>query len=253
MANFSGNKIKDTFQRVLQVDGGIIQNGTGSLVNATINSLTASAGFYGDLQATSIIVDSITATDYENLAFPDDQTLEIVSGSAKIKDIVAAPSGGIRTFQGDITISGSLIVTGSITLPQLSGSSTQLYKASPYFKTVITNTNLDQVFYVDNYIELFWDETTTDDIELTILTNPTTEKIHVIRHNVTAGLTSAFDLNIASGRTPIDPDMDGDDRSEITIWAPSDSNWPFYRVTVVKSNSTSYTNTPAYVLVEKFT
>jgi len=37
----------------------------------------------------------------------------------------------------------------------------------------------------------------------------------------------------------------------ISVWAPSDIDYPMYRITVVSSNGTSYTNSPAYVAVEK--
>ena len=150
------------------------------------------------------------------------------------------------------SITGNLTVSSNVIIPQSStGTTTLNYKSSPYYKTVITNTFSDQVFYFDKYIELFWDATTTDDIELTILTNPSVSRAHVIRSNITNGTVQVFDLDSGSGRTPIDPEMLNDDKSEITIWAPSDNSWPFYRITVVKSNA-NYTNTPAYVLIERF-
>jgi hypothetical protein len=39
MANFAGQAISESYQRVLQVDGGVIQNGAGNVVNGTIESL----------------------------------------------------------------------------------------------------------------------------------------------------------------------------------------------------------------------
>jgi hypothetical protein len=53
MANFTGQPISQSYQRVLQIDGGIIQNGTGSAVtNATIGSLTGSfSGTINNLSA----------------------------------------------------------------------------------------------------------------------------------------------------------------------------------------------------------
>ena len=42
MANFTGQPISESYQRVLQIDGGTIQDGLGNTVDATINSLTGS-------------------------------------------------------------------------------------------------------------------------------------------------------------------------------------------------------------------
>ena len=48
MANFTGQFISQSYQRILQIDGGVIQNGTGSAItNATIGSLSGS--FSGSL------------------------------------------------------------------------------------------------------------------------------------------------------------------------------------------------------------
>ena len=62
------------------------------------------------ISATTITADTITATNYENLPFTDNQTLELfISGGteyARLKDIISAPSGGTRTFQGDIVVNG---------------------------------------------------------------------------------------------------------------------------------------------------
>ena len=37
MANFTGQPISESYQRVLQVDGGVIQDGLGNTVDATMN------------------------------------------------------------------------------------------------------------------------------------------------------------------------------------------------------------------------
>ena len=89
-----------TYNATINVVTGLTINGNLNVTGNTIlNNLTANT-----ITATTISADTITATDYENLAFPDDLTLEVVNGFARIKDIVAAPSGGTRTFQGDIVV-----------------------------------------------------------------------------------------------------------------------------------------------------
>ena len=49
MSNFTNTKIKDTFQRVLQIDNGEIQDGLGLPVDARIQSIESDLGFTGDL------------------------------------------------------------------------------------------------------------------------------------------------------------------------------------------------------------
>ena len=77
MANFTGQPISESYPRVLQLDGGIIQDGLGNTIdNATIGSLSGS--FSGSFQG---------------------------NGSQLT---------GIFPFTGSAEITGSLVVTGSI-------------------------------------------------------------------------------------------------------------------------------------------
>jgi hypothetical protein len=46
--------------------------------------------------------------------------------------------------------------------------------------------------------------------------------------------------------------MGNDDRVELNIFAPSDSTYPHYRISITRSNSLTYTNTPFLVIVEKW-
>jgi hypothetical protein len=55
LPNLTGQNIQDTYQRVLQTDGGIIRDGTGSLVEPTVANLTVtSTGSFGRIEVLHI-------------------------------------------------------------------------------------------------------------------------------------------------------------------------------------------------------
>jgi len=55
MANLTGQNIQDTYQRLLQTDGGTLKDGTGSLVNPTVTDITVtSTGSFGRIICTTI-------------------------------------------------------------------------------------------------------------------------------------------------------------------------------------------------------
>ena len=115
MANLAGNKIKDTFNKLLQLDNGIIQNGTGSTVSATINSLTASNGFQGNLEGTASFTYTssyATTASYATNAQTSSYTIQTLSSSYAITSSITS---NLSTLNQDVTISGSLAVTTNIT------------------------------------------------------------------------------------------------------------------------------------------
>ena len=55
LPDLTGQNIQDTYQRVLQTDGGTLRDGTGSLVNPTVTDLTVtSTGSFGRILCTTI-------------------------------------------------------------------------------------------------------------------------------------------------------------------------------------------------------
>ena len=242
----------------------VIKNGFHSRGDSQITGsidATGDAVFGGGITLTDANYDANGTAKYRvdgySVLQNSSDTLKIAGNNYWSKITYGNEDTDQHAFTGNITassyeVSASSLIADTVIIPQPSGSTKQQYKATPYFKTVITNTGTDQIFFIDDYIELYWDDSSTDDIELTIKTNPSSEEVHVIRENSTNDTTAAFDLQVSDGRTALDPEMGNDDKSNITMWAPSDSNWPFYRITVQKSNSTNYTNTPAFVLVERF-
>lgn len=119
MANFTDTKIKDTYQRVLQIDSGSIQNGYGEQVSASIFSLTASNGFYGDLTGVAAYADALTPGDkmiigsldvvgkltaFELYTQYESSSVIYSSGSTKFGD----------SLDDTHQFTGSLLFTGSI-------------------------------------------------------------------------------------------------------------------------------------------
>lgn len=125
MANFTNTEIKDTYQRVLQIDGGVIQNGLGQTVNGSINSLTGSfsGSFSGD-------------------------------GSG----LTNLPSSSTFPFTGDAQITGSLIVSGSF-IPHGTGPTTNVVigeGAAPVLgsgggENIVIGKNAGEVLSIGDY------------------------------------------------------------------------------------------------------
>jgi hypothetical protein len=149
MANFTGQPISSSYQRVLQIDGGVIQDGLGNTVNATISSLTGSfsgsltgitttASYYQETDpiftavsgtftttssfnsfTSSYYIDSASiVVEFDGLAEADGQTLELdtINNVVLLKETVAAPASGTRTFLGNIGVELNLSVSGAVFL-----------------------------------------------------------------------------------------------------------------------------------------
>jgi hypothetical protein len=99
MANFTNTEIKDTYQRVLQIDSGVIQNGLGQTISASINSLTGS--FKGDLAGTASFA---TSASYAISA-----SVEIIKEiSSSYADLAGGLTGQPSIFVTNLTASGNV-------------------------------------------------------------------------------------------------------------------------------------------------
>lgn len=105
--------------------------------------------------------------------------------------------------------------------------------------------------YDDGNIRLLFDEAATDDVEILILTNPSVGDVHVVWSEPTAGTSGSANVNTGSGQTPLNTDVGADDVVDFVIWAPQDSNYPYYEAKVTVSNS-SFTNIPAIGRISKW-
>ena len=87
------------------------RNNTGGTFNVLFNSVTGLT-VNGILSATTISGDTIYANDFPQLPYIDNQTIDyyISSGDTfiRLKESVAAPSGGTRTFVGNVNITSGL-------------------------------------------------------------------------------------------------------------------------------------------------
>ena len=118
MSNFTNTKIKDTYQRVLQIDNGEIQDGLGLPVDARIQSIESDLGFTGDLDGTATLAIGLTSGDktiqgnldvigkitaIEIYAQYESASIIYSSGSTKFGD----------TFDDTHLFTGSVSITGS--------------------------------------------------------------------------------------------------------------------------------------------
>jgi len=90
------------------------RNNTGGTFNVSFNSVTGLT-VDGILSATTISGDTIYANDFPQLPYTDNETVEVFTsggtGYLRVKDIVSAPSGGTRTFIGNVNITSGLSAT----------------------------------------------------------------------------------------------------------------------------------------------
>jgi len=100
-------------------------------------------------------------------------------------------------FNGGLVIDTDLNNGILINIP--SGSVSQAFAAPMANITKKANTNTDGTVFKDDYIHVYWDAAATNDLEFEVLTNPASEKVHVLVHDISAASLTAFDLNIASG------------------------------------------------------
>ena len=105
--------------------------------------------------------------------------------------------------------------------------------------------------YDDGNIRIWFDESSSDDVECEVLVNPSSGKVHFNWHEHTDDKSGAADVNTSSGVIPLNQLYDNDDKMNIVVWAPEDSSYPYYEIDITKSNST-YTSVPAIIKVTKW-
>jgi len=118
MSNFTNTKIKDTFQRVLQIDNGEIQDGLGLPVDARIQSIESDLGFTGDLDGTATLAIGLTSGDKTiqgNLDVIGKITAIEIYAQYESSSIIFS-SGSTKfgnTFDDTHQFTGSVSITGS--------------------------------------------------------------------------------------------------------------------------------------------
>ncbi len=162
---------------------------------------------------------------------------------------------GSTTISGSLTLTGSLFVSSSSELSssiQVSvssgSSSTNMGVALSRFVAfdyIGDQTNI----YTDKYIQISYD-TSGEDPELTILTGPTAGRVQVHLFNTATAAESTIDMLNNTLTDIFSTGLLIDTRLDCTISAGDDTNWPFYRMTWFRSNTTYGGN--IQVLIERF-
>lgn len=163
-----------------------------------------------------------------------------VSGSTTLRNV---------DISGSLKVSGSSELSSSIHVTVSSGSSSinmgvGVSKFIP-FTYLADQTNI----YTDRYIQISYDTSGTDP-ELTILTGPTSGRIQVHLFNSATAAESTIDMLTNTLTDIFSTGLLTDTRLDCTISAGSDSDWPFYRMTWFRSNTTYGGN--IQVLIERF-
>lgn len=112
---------------------------------------------------------------------------------------------------------------------------------------IISSSDID--LYNDGTIRLFWD-VSQEDIDMEVLTDPATNQVHITK--IKDGITSAYDIQNSDGLVQIEDSMGNDDRIQLTMYAPLDTNYPQYRFEIVKASTLIYgAGTPFFLIIEK--
>ena len=122
LPDLTGQNIENTYQRVLQTDGTVIYDGTGSVflpVSASY-SVTASYAEYA-VSASHEIIKEVSSS-YADYAKESGLSTSSISASYAITASYALNSPDIFPYTGSAIISGSLEVTGSTSLQSLTAS-----------------------------------------------------------------------------------------------------------------------------------
>jgi hypothetical protein len=139
-----------------------------------------------------------------------------VSGNTKINGTLNIGTIGGTTPVTNLGIDSS----GNVVSGTTGGSGVETYNIS-------SSGDID--LYNDGTIRLFWDVSQTD-IDMEVLTDPTTSQVHV---------TKIKDEN-ADGLVQIESAMGNDDRIQLTMYAPLDTNYPQYRFEIVLPSTLIY-------------
>jgi len=157
---------------------------------------------------------------------------------------------GSTIITGSLTITGSSELSSSIIIPLSSGSSGKTHMGVAVSKFTSFSYITDQTnIYTDKYIQISFDGSGTDP-ELTILTAPAAGRIQVQIQPTGTSTKTTVDLLTNTLTDIFTAGIGSDQRLDCTISAGADPNWPFYRMTWFRSNTTYGGN--IHVLVERF-
>jgi len=115
MANFTGTRIKDTYQRVIQIDGGEFQDGLGNSINIPFNQLSGSGTLIsGSTQIASDISGSITS-------FSSSISSRVSTNETDITNLQSFSSSLNATYATDAEVSTAVSALNAATSSYLTG------------------------------------------------------------------------------------------------------------------------------------
>jgi len=147
LPDLTGQNIENTYQRVLQTDGTIIYDGTGSVflpVSASY-SITASYAEYA-VSASHEIVKEVSSS-YADYAKESGLATSSISASYALTASYALNSPDVFPYTGSAIISGSLVVTGSTEIQYLTASGLNYPAIDGDEKQLITTDGSGNLFF----------------------------------------------------------------------------------------------------------
>ena len=216
---------------------------------------TDNIGFYAgktlgtDLSATTsdiMILGDGTDRGYVGIGTDTPTEKLDISGNTKISGTLNIGTLGTGTSVTNLGIDSS----GNVVSGDTGGSTGPDSITFEIFNTSPTSPD-PYTIYDDGNIRLLFDEAATDDIEIVVLTNPSTGPVHVVWSEPTAGTSGSANVTTSSGQVPLNTEVSADDIVDFVIWAPEDSTYPYYEAKVTVSNGT-FTSIPAVARVSKW-
>jgi hypothetical protein len=126
-----------------------------------------------------------------------------------------------------------------------------------YTKTNISTLEIKSSFfdtslYQDSYIEISLENNTPGDIiRAEVLVDPLSELVSFI-WDAPGATNGSSNLNVASGSTALNTSFRNDAITNITVFAPGDTSYPYYEIKITKSNPTDYAGVPLVTRVDKW-
>ncbi len=175
----------------------------------------------------------------------------VLSGSAQIASNI---SGSVKNIIDDVTIDGSLTISGStalsitssenISIAQLENGGFQSYCIPQvHYHAWYYNTTTRPIFE-DDYINFGWAGT---DLELTVKQLGTDDNVHITKN---IGNSYSFLSKTDTSQFDLDGSMSAEESSFFYITNIHDDSYPMYKVIVTRA-ATDGTNKNMYMLVEK--
>jgi hypothetical protein len=161
-----------------------------------------------------------------------------------VRDAIADPSEGSTIYN-----------TTDNKLQYYDGTDWQSPTSEPYLDVFDTSpASPDPLsIYNDGIIQIWLDESNSDDVEVQVLTDPAeSADVNFTWWSPTAGTDGSVNINAADGRTQLNAEFNNNDVHQMNVFAPTDTSFPYYEVRITKTD-TGFTGVPAIIRVSKYT